>query len=67
MVDLRDVVDGCDAVVELAEPSGQLVDVDVLRAEHGREFEQDVFVVSDGPGRCARAVVDQYAVGEEAA
>ena len=48
-------------------PAEQLVDVDVLRPVHRREFQQDVFEVSRASARRARAIVDEDAVGEEAA
>ncbi len=67
MVDLRDVEHGGDAVVELREAAKQLVDVDVLRPVHRREFQQDVLVIGRVGARRARAVIDQDAVGEEAA
>src|SRR5262249_42875269 len=53
VVDLRDIMDCCDAVVELAQPSEQLVDVDILRSKNGSEGEQNVLVISCGPGRRA--------------
>jgi hypothetical protein len=34
-----------DAVVELGEPTEQLVDVDVLRPVYGSECEQDEFEI----------------------
>jgi hypothetical protein len=67
VVDLRDVVHGRHTVVELAQRPEQLVDVHVLRPVHRREAEKDVFVVSRGPGRCARAVIDQDPIGQKAA
>ena len=67
VADLRDVVHRGDAVVELAEPTEQLVDVDVLRPIHRGEFVQDVFVVSRAPARRARAIVYENAVSKEAA
>ena len=65
VVDLRDVVHGCDAVVELAEPGEQLVDVHVLWPENGSESEKNVFVVGRGSGRRTRLVVNQNPIGEE--
>ncbi len=56
-----------DAVVELAEPAEQLVDVDVLRPVHRGKFVQDELVVSRAPARRTGAIVDKDAVGEEAA
>ena len=67
VVDLRDVVHGRDAVVELAQRTEQLVDVHILRPVHGGELLQNVFVIGYGPGRRARAVVDQDPIGEKAA
>ena len=49
------------------EPAEQLVDVDVLRPVHRGELEEDEFEVGRAPARRAGAVVDQHAVGEEAA
>src|SRR5437588_472418 len=46
---------------------GLLVDVHVLRPVYRGEFLQNVLVVRDGPGRRARAVVDQDPVSEKAA
>ena len=37
VMDLRDVVHGRDAVIELAERTEQLVDVHILRPVHGRK------------------------------
>src|SRR5260370_37596662 len=67
MMDLRDVVHRRDAVIELAEPTEQLVDVHVLRPVHGGEGEENVFVVSYVPARRVRMIVDEYPVGEKAA
>ncbi len=67
VMDLRDVVHRGDAVIELGEPAEQLVDVDVLRPVHGGELEQDEFEIGGAAARRARAVVDENAVGEEAA
>src|SRR5690349_21104889 len=50
VVDLRDIVDCCDAIVELTEPSKELVDVDILRPKNGSKGEQNVLVISGGPG-----------------
>jgi hypothetical protein len=63
VMDLRDVVNRRDAVVELAQASEQLVDIDVLRPVDGGEFQQNVLVISRSPGRRARAVVDQDPIG----
>ena len=67
VMNLRDVVHGRDAVVELRESGEQLVNVHVLRPVNGRELKEDVFVVSRAPAWRARAIVDENAVGEEAA
>ena len=67
VTDLRDVVHRGDAVVELAKPTEQLVDVDVLRSVHGSEFVQDEFVVSRAPARRARPIIDEHTIGEKAA
>jgi len=48
-------------------PPEQLVDVDVLRPVHRRELEKNEFVVGRAPARRARSIVDQHAVGQEAA
>jgi hypothetical protein len=52
-MDFRDVVHCRDAVVELAEPTEQLVDVDAPRPVHRGEGEQNVMVVIDVPARRA--------------
>ncbi len=67
VADLRDVVHRGDAVVELAEPTEQLIDVDVLRPVHRGKFVQDELVVSRAAARRAGAVVDKDAVREVAA
>src|SRR4030095_6278108 len=67
VMDLRDVEHRGDAVVELAQPSEQLVDIHILRPVYRSELVQDVFVISDGPARRARPVVDEYSIGEVAA
>jgi hypothetical protein len=56
-----------DAVIQLAQRTEQLVDVHIRRPVHGGELLQDVFVISYGPGRRERAVVDQNPIGEKAA
>jgi hypothetical protein len=67
MMDLRDVVHGRHAVIELAEPAEQLVDVHVLRPVDGSERQQDEFIVGDAAARRVRLIVDQDPVGEKAA
>ena len=66
-MDLRHVVHRRDAVVELAQASEQLVDVDVLRPVHGRELQEDVFEVGRAAADRAGLVVDQHPLGKEAA
>ena len=67
MVDLRDVVHGRHAIIQLAQSPEQLIDVHVPRPVHGGELLQNVFVVSDRASGRARAVVDQDPVGKKAA
>src|SRR6266576_4307839 len=67
VMDLRDVVHRRDTIVELAQAPEQIVDVNVLRTVHGREREQNVFVVRDVAARRVGTVVDQYPVGEKTA
>jgi hypothetical protein len=67
VMDLRDVVHGGDAVVELTEPAEQLADVHIFRPVHGRELEQDELVVRGAPARRVRQVVDEDPIREEAA
>src|SRR5439155_9650238 len=64
VMDLRDVVHGRDAVVELRQTAEQLADVDVLRTVYGGESEENVLEVVDSGRR--RAVEDENAVGQEA-
>src|ERR1700730_14339424 len=54
--DLRDVMHRRDAVVELAEPTEQLVDVDVLRPVHRGKGEENVLVVIDVPAPVCLAI-----------
>src|SRR5262249_30358099 len=51
VLDLRDVMHRCDAVVELTEPTKQLVDVDVLRPVHRGKLQQNEFEVGCAPTR----------------
>src|ERR1700738_2296091 len=51
VVDLRHVVHGGDAVVELGESAVQLVDVDILRPVHRRELQQNEFEVGGASAR----------------
>jgi hypothetical protein len=67
VMDLRHVVHGGDAIVELRESAVEFVDVDILRPVHRREFEQDEFEVGGVAARAAVGIADQDAVGEEAA
>ena len=62
VTDLRDVVHRGDAVVELAEPTERLIDVDVLRPVHRGKFVQDELEVSRAAARRTGAVVDKNAV-----
>src|SRR5215475_11161205 len=65
MMDLRDVVNGGDAGIELAERAEQDRDVDILRPIDRGEFAQDEIEIVNGSVRIA--VVEQNAVGKEAA
>ena len=67
VVDLRDVVYGSHPIVKLAQAREQLVDVYVLRPIDGGKPEQNILVISGGPGRGARFVVTQDAVGQKTA
>src|SRR5262249_5645405 len=51
----------------LAEPAEQLVDVYVLRTVDGGELQQNELEVGRAAARRSRSVIDQHAVGEEAA
>src|SRR5215470_1123464 len=66
-MDLRDVMHRRDAIIELAEPPEQFVDVHVLRPVNGRELLEDVFEVSPAPAWRARAIDYENAVSEPAA
>src|SRR5207245_4271652 len=66
VMDLRDVVHGRDAVVELAQSREQLVDVYILRAKHRSERQKNEFEVGGGAARRARLIVDEDPIGEEA-
>src|SRR5215813_7585182 len=65
MMDLRDVVNGGDAGIELAERAEQDRDVDILRPIDRGEFAQDKIEIVNGSVRIA--IVEQNAVGKEAA
>jgi hypothetical protein len=67
VMDLRDVVHRRDSVVELGQAAEQLVDVHVLRPVHGRELLENEFEIRRIGTRGARLIVDEDAVGEEAA
>src|SRR5258708_5673587 len=66
MMNLRDVVHRCDAIVELRQSTEQLADVHVLRAVYGGERVQNEFEVRGIRARRARLAVDQPAVGANA-
>src|SRR4029077_13808169 len=66
-MNLRDIVYGRHAVIELAQAPEQLVDVDVLWPVDRGELQDDEFEVSRAAARRARPVVDQHPVSEEAA
>ena len=58
MVDLREIVNGGDAVIELREAADQFADVDILRpvdrSEAGQDVSEIVLLCARRPG----AVVD---------
>ena len=66
MMDLRHIVHSRHAVIELAQATEELVDVNVLRTIHRRELQQNEFEVSRVPARRVGPVIDENPVGEEA-